>query len=343
MKQKNNDVEHQQEVTSKKKQRKSKNGFTQVPNEILYNEKLTLAEKGMMAEFISNPPEWVTYQKELFRRSLDKFPQQRKVLRQLENKQLILLKRTRNSNGHFQYEYYLSTDPLKKAKVKLKVEVQPIVETRGTEDHVLVEPLTDEPSLENCSISNTEYLSNTDQSNIEPEVILSKSKEQESNKFLAPSSAEVISFFESLGSNASAGLGFYNEFKKRNWKDLQGNQLSNWRGMARKNIERGTYSSFEICDEEREEITALGKEVYLGVIGLIQEMAKTNPDAIRQANFTQSHIVDALFEYCVQHKISTRKELFSALRIKPIEPGSIHQIRKSLGLNSSSNDKGIEY
>lgn len=338
----NENIGLENQETTPKKQRKSKNGFTQVPNKILFDQKLTLAEKGMMAELISNPPKWVTYQKELFSRSFDKFPQQRKVLKRLEEKQFVVLKKTRNKNGHFQYEYYINSN-LPGAKDKAKTEIEPSDENRMTDDHIWENPLTDEPPLENCSISNTDNVSNTDLNNIEPEVILSKSKAQEKNNLSVPSSAEVIAFFESHGSNASAALGFYNEFKKRDWKDLQGNQLSNWKGMARKNIERGTYDSFEINDEERENITELGNRLYLEMFGRIQTQAETNPDAIRQANFSKSQIVASLFEFCVMRKISTRKELVIALTSQGIDLSGLKQIRKSLGLNSSSNAKGREY
>ncbi|MFO0355753.1 MAG: hypothetical protein ACK50A_02275 [Sphingobacteriaceae bacterium] len=352
-----------------RKPRKSKNGFTKVPNAILYDNELTTSEKGLLAELISNPPDWKTRQKELFGRSADGYPVQKRALLGLIEMGFIEQIRKNRDDGKFEYEYPLNTDmvngriakkvsPSVEGDVTSKPEGEPVIgkpvtdkpvtDKPHTVNPITVKPDTVTPGMENCPNSNTDSLSNTDGSNTDLNNTKVEKEERKANasdnmpgngsEFNPPLLEEVKAYFESIGSDAKAAFAFFQEFSQRQWFTVKGDKVTNWKGMANYSIKNKSYTASEMSMEEKALISEVGNSLYRRIYNNVYNSLPES-EKIYAARVNKSEVTQCLFQACLNNKIYTYKALMEYLGQIKLNLNSMAEYKKCLGLNSSGTGK----
>jgi hypothetical protein len=347
-----------------RKERKSKKGFTKVPNAILYDNELTTSEKGLLAEFIANPPDWKTRQKELFGRSADSYPVQKRALKGLIEMGFIEQIRKNRDDGKFEYEYPLNIDMVngriaKKVSPSVEGEVtskpegeptigKPVTDKPHTVKPDMVKPDTVIPGVENCPNSNTDIITNTDMSNTDLNNIKEEKEERKANasenipgngsEFNPPLLEEVKAYFEEKGSNAKAALAFFQEFNQRQWYTAKGDKVTNWKGMANYSIKNKSYTVTEMSEEDKRKIKQTGEGLYNRIYKSVYDSLPES-DKIYAARVNKSEVIQCLFQACLNNKIFTYKALIEHLNINKVSVNSMAEYKKTLGLATSGPGK----
>ena len=130
---------------------KSIKGFTQVPNYILSDPKLSIEAKGLLAILLSNAAYWKIQITEIYRRSINSEARQRRVLKELIDNGLVVQEKKRNpKTKRFEWKHIINVPRIFKGNPipdthSLQVEI-PLVENADME----------KPSLGKPPINNTD-------------------------------------------------------------------------------------------------------------------------------------------------------------------------------------------
>lgn len=355
-----------------KNQKQKNKGFTKAPNEFLWNPELTLEEKALLIILKSNNEDWKTRITEIYSRSLDKDFSQRNVVKSLiEKGYLIKQKIKTGKKGTFDYVYNFSFKGGLNGIIKSNQqqpsqpestdsafpgEGNPDVGNPGMEnpqvENPQVEKLTSEtPSMVNLDLNNTNTNNtNTDNtnSNQTKELKISKSNTEipESTPkeagFNAPTKEEVIAFFEQEGSNAKAALAFFDEFNPRNWVTVKGEQLVNWKGMARKTMPKLNAANFELSADMKTQVNGVSKGLYNKLYQKIGAQCQLDGDYTR-LNFTESNVRACLYAFCVKHLINDYNVFCEKIRVCSPSLSSFKEFKEGLGVNTDKNSTGTRY
>lgn len=315
--------------------------FTQVPNSIINNEKLSLAAKGLLAILLSNSSNWKTMVTEIYRRSLGSTKSQQKTMKELKKMGYVTQSKKRSpSTNTFDWNTIVHVNP-----ITPQVD-SPYVEKRPVEKR----PLQNEPvgivTVETRPINNTNT-DNINPDNIKREKEKSIRKEEQEkpeieNEFNPPTIQEIKLFFESINSNFAIANAFFNEFQMRNWYDVKGNKVSNWKGLARYYSASNPNKHFEINADEKKLISVFAKKlygrIYQSMLADANEKGNENPIFY----FNDTHVIKCVFDLCARERLDTYAKLFAYLELNKANANSYLEFKKSLGL-TSSNDKGTKY
>ncbi|GIT98820.1 helix-turn-helix domain-containing protein [Sulfurovum sp. TSL1] len=93
--------------------KKFKNNFTQVPNTIIKDKRLSFKAKGLYMHLVSKPDNWVYYVKEFEKSSKDGRDSIQSGLKELEKYEYLIRVRTKDTYGRFSsFDYYIYAEPL---------------------------------------------------------------------------------------------------------------------------------------------------------------------------------------------------------------------------------------
>lgn len=125
------------------------NNFTQVPNTIIHDTRLSLRAKGLYLHLVSKPDNWSYYVKEIIKSSKDGRDSVQSGIKELEKYEYLVRVFSRSNTGKFKsYDYYIFDEPLNGFSVER--------ETHQTET-----TLNGKSSTSNIKPINTDY-TNTD-------------------------------------------------------------------------------------------------------------------------------------------------------------------------------------
>lgn len=142
---------------SKSKQIK---GFTKVPNSILNNVALSLEEKALFAILISNSSDWKIHITEIYSRSINGEPKQRKVFKALIQKGYAIQERKKDSvtkKFNWIYELFPNGDGISRRNPSVG---NPSVNTPPSDSPLVNSHDIENPSIHRSDINNTD-LNNT--------------------------------------------------------------------------------------------------------------------------------------------------------------------------------------
>ncbi|API89404.1 hypothetical protein BKP56_09120 [Marinilactibacillus sp. 15R] len=122
---------------------KRKTNFTIISNVGLRDSSLSLKAKGLLAYMLSLPDDWVFYETELVKHSIDGKASVRSGLRELEGNGYLIKQQERSSDGKFQNVDWVLHD-------------EPWTDFRSTDKRSTEEPTTDKRSTENQPLLNTD-------------------------------------------------------------------------------------------------------------------------------------------------------------------------------------------
>jgi len=92
--------------------RKFKNNFTQVPNFIIKDERLSHRAKGIYLHLVSKPDNWVYYVSEIIKSSKDGRESTRNGLKELEKYGYLIRVKSKDKHGHYSgWDYYIYDEP----------------------------------------------------------------------------------------------------------------------------------------------------------------------------------------------------------------------------------------
>lgn len=135
-------------------------GFTQVPNEVLDDERLTMADKGLFSILWRQSDDWQFYEAELIKRSKDGRDAFRTAKKHLKKFGYLMIEQTRDKNGRMSLgKWYLNPYPGRKIVKSLE---NPQDDSISTVDGFSVDGQTDDgltddgkPATNNTNSNNT--------------------------------------------------------------------------------------------------------------------------------------------------------------------------------------------
>jgi predicted transcriptional regulator len=331
-----------------KKDKQKNNGFTKVPNIILWNEELSLQEKALLAIMMSNASIWKTRIMEIYSRSQNCEASQRKTLTDLISKGFVTRNRTKNaSTKQFEYEYILNKIEGFTMKKKEKPSHQlPQVEKPHMETPPMEKPQVESPEMESDGTNNTNTNNTkTDKTNSDKnkEIKISKANASENipgngSEFNPPLLEEVKAYFETNGSNAKAALAFFQEFSQRHWYTVKGEKVKSWKAIATFFIKNQSDSVSELSEQDRKKIRELGDKLYAAIYQNVYDSLPEN-DKIYAARVNKSDVIQCLFQVCLNNKIYTHAALREHLETNKVSVKSMAEFKKSLGLATGGSGK----
>ena len=95
-----------------KLRKKFKNNFTQVPNFIIKDERLSYRAKGIYLHLISKPDDWTYYMQEIIKSAKDGRDSTRNGIKELEKYGYLIRVKSKNQYGQFSgWNYYIYDEP----------------------------------------------------------------------------------------------------------------------------------------------------------------------------------------------------------------------------------------
>lgn len=99
--------------------KKFKDNFTQVPNTIIKDNRLSFRAKGLYMHLVSKPDNWVYYVKEFEKSSRDGRDSVQSGIKELEKYEYLIRVYTKDKRGRFlSYDYYIYDEPLNGSPVE---------------------------------------------------------------------------------------------------------------------------------------------------------------------------------------------------------------------------------
>lgn len=191
------------------KRAKRKTNFTIISNVGLRDPDLTLKAKGLLAYMLSLPDDWIFYESELVKHSIDGKASIRSGLKELEEKGYLLKEQERSSDGKFKNVDWVLHD-------------EPWTGFRSTGKRSTDNPSTDKRSTENRTLLNTNSTKNLSKQNTD------KTKENSRNSAKAKyaDTSPCIIFAKE----------FFSEIKKNNPEAKEPN-FQKWADDIRKAVQ----------------------------------------------------------------------------------------------------------
>ena len=140
-------------------------GFTKVPNSILNNIELSLEEKALLAILLSNASDWKIYITEIYSRSINGEPRQRKVFKALVQKGYVTQEKRKdeiNKKFYWIYRIFPKGDAESGASPSVG---NPPVDTPPTDSPQINNHHARNPSMQEADINKTD-LNNTKEEKI---------------------------------------------------------------------------------------------------------------------------------------------------------------------------------
>lgn len=336
-----------------KDKKKGGNGFTKAPNNLLWDNTLTLEEKAFLLIMESNIKDWKTMITEIYSRSDNTEDSQRKVINALIGKgymKKIDNRTPSNRKFNYSYEHNLNGNfkveggkpPMEKPYTE-----SPSMETSDTEKPSVEVPHSENPDTNNTTTNNTIGNNTISNQNIENSISkeespVFKEEKKDIEEIRPPSFEEVKVFFESNGYNVAGASAFFNEFNKRNWYSLNGTKVYNWKGMAKDYFIKSKMDFFQLNDEMEEFIKERGAQLFQIIHFNVYEQREQIGDEHAHLKFSKSDVISAFKEAIIKHRLDTKQKVIAHFEKNKIDKSRFGLFKKSLGL-SSAKSSGKKY
>jgi hypothetical protein len=184
------------------KSKSTKSPYTQIHNELIRNNELTLEEKGLMAYILSLPDDWVLYRKNLYNVLPDNKGTIDRLFRSLQKKGFIVSAKQIGADGRFTGWNHIVYDK----------SIHRDIET----------PMSDKPSSVNAEFGQTAPILNTN-------TILNTKLIQKKKEYIKPSLTDITIYIQEKGYDTNIAQKFFDYYEAGDWHDSNGRKVKNWK------------------------------------------------------------------------------------------------------------------